>query len=66
MGKSTSHIILFLIPALGKLLKLRQNQVIAAVSSSERPHEIMYLPAAVDAEHDICHLFVAEFHDFII
>ena len=46
MGKCTSHIILILVSALRKLLKLRNNQIIASFSIAERTHMVMnFLPS---------------------
>ncbi len=66
VGKSSPHIVFFLISALCKFLKFRYYQIIAACPFSERPHSVVYLFAPVNAQHHICHFLIGKFHDFII
>ena len=66
VGKCTAHIIFVLMPALGKLLKLRHNKVVASRTLAERPHEIVDFLSSVNAQHHIAHLAVAELHDLVV
>ena len=66
VGKSTSYIILVLISGFCKLLELRHDQVIASCTFSEWTHVIMYFLTSVHTEYNVAHLFIAEFHYFII
>ena len=49
MGKCTSHIIVGLIPALGHLLELGHDLVVAALAAPERTHHVVDLFSAVQA-----------------
>ena len=65
-GKCASHIVIVLVSAVGKLLKLRDNELIASLAVSKRAHLIVDLRTAVQAQHHVSHLPVAELHDLVV
>ena len=60
LGKCTAHIIFFLIPALCQLFKLRQNQIIASFSVTERSHTVVNFLTSIDTQDHVVHLTVCE------
>ena len=64
-GIRAPHIIVHLVSALGRLLILRQNLVIAALPAPMGPHEIMNLLPAVDAQDQIRHFLIYKVHNFV-
>ena len=66
MRKCTSDIIIRLMSALGKLLELRHDQIIAAAAVAERTHIVMDFLTSIHTQNNIRHFFIAEFHDLII
>ena len=66
MGKSTSHIILVLVSGFCKFLEFRHDQVIASGTFSEWTHIVMNFLTSVHTQYYVRHLFITEFHNFII
>ena len=64
--KCTAYVIFLLVPALGKLLELWNDQVIASLSVAERAHPVIDLFPAVQAQDHVIHLPVHELLDFVI
>ena len=66
VGKSTSYIIIGLISALSYFLELGNDQIIAALTASERTHLIMHFLTAIDTQNNIGHFLVGKLQDIII
>ena len=66
VGKCTTHIIVHLVSALRYLLELRNNDVIAALSTAERTHLVIDLLTSIDTQYDITHFLIHELQDLII
>ena len=66
VGERTTHIIIHLVSALRYLLELRNNDVIAALSATERTHLVVDLFTSIDTQHDITHFLIHELQDLII
>ena len=66
MGKCTTGIIFVLVTALCPFLELRNYQVIASGTFTERTHMIVNFFSSIDTHNHVAHLFVTEFHHFII
>ena len=64
--KSPSHIIIHLLSALSQLLKLRNDLLIAALSSPVGTHPVVDFFSPVDAENYIAHFFIDKFHNFFV
>ena len=65
-GKCSPDVILFLIPALGKLLKLRNDQVIAACTVTKWPHIVIHFFSSVQTQDHIVHLFIHKLLNLVI
>ena len=66
MGKSPSHIIIELIPALRQFLEFGYDFLVAALPASVGTHFVIYFLAPVYTENHIRHFFIYKFMDFII
>ena len=66
MGKCTAGIIFVLVTALCPFLELRNYQVIASGTFTERTHMIVDFFSSVDTHNHIAHLFVTKLHHFIV
>ena len=66
VGKSTSDIIIHLLPGLSNPLKLRHDQIVAALTAPEGPHPVVNLPASVDAAHHIGHLPIGKLQYLLV
>ena len=64
--KCTSNVVLLLITALCQLLELRNDQIIASFSVTERAHLVIYFFSSVKTDDNVVHLFVHELLNFII
>ena len=64
--KCSPYVILLLIPALGQLLELRHDQVIASLSVPEWAHTVVDLFSSVQAQDHIVHLPVDELLHLIV
>ena len=66
MCKCTSYIIVSLVTALGNLLKLRHNEVIASLAIAEGSHSVMNLFTSISAKNNVTHLFIYEIKNLVI
>lgn len=66
MCEGTSHIIICLITALGSLLELRHDEIIASLAVAERSHSVMDFLTSVGAENYIPHLLVDKIKNLVI
>ena len=66
VSEGPPHIIVHLIPGFRHLLKLGNDQVIAALPFSEGTHPVVNLPAAINAAHHIGHLPVGKCQHLIV
>ena len=64
--EGTTHEIIAVSALLCKFLELRHDQVVASGSVAEWAHLVVDLFSSIQTEHDVCHLAVAEFHNFIV
>ena len=64
--EGTTHEIIAVSALLCKFLELRHDQVVASGPVAEWAHLVVDLFSSIQTEHDIRHLAVAEFHNFII
>ena len=64
--KCTSNVVLLLITALCQLLELRNNQIIASFSVTERAHLVIHFFSSVKTDDNVVHLFVHELLNFIV
>jgi len=66
MGESASHIITFSVSHLCKFFKFINDQIVAALAVSCRPHLIMDLSPPVNTKDHVGHLTVCKLHHFVI
>ena len=66
MCEGTSYIIICLITALGNLLELRHDKVIASLAVAERSHPVVNLLTSVGAENYIPHLLIDKIKNLVI
>lgn len=64
--KCTAHVIALVATLLHKLLELRHDDIVAALTVSGRAHPVVDLFSTVKAQHNVRNLFVAEVNDFVV
>ena len=66
VGEGAAHIVIFAASCLHKLTELGHYAVIAAVARIIYTSGVIYLLAAVQGQHHIAHLPIAELYDLVV